>query len=125
MAMKPTIGRIVIYKLTEDDTSQINRRRTSGSFIAERIKNNGAEMVNLTNLPATWPLGAQAHIGNWASAGTEYPCIVCAVWPHEFGQDKPGINGQVFLDGNDTLWVTSIGEGTENGQWHWPAKENA
>jgi hypothetical protein len=123
--MKPTIGRIVIYKLTEDDVSQINRRRTSGSSIAERIKNNGADMANLVNLPATWPLGAQAHIGNWASPGDLYPCIIARVWPNEFGQDEPGINGQVFLDGNDTLWVTSAGEGTEPGQWSWPVKETA
>ena len=109
--MQPTIGRIVIYRLSENDASQINRRRTSGSSIAERIKSE------------KWPLGAQAHIGNWTSADQEYPCTIVRVWPDEFGKDQPGVNGQVLLDGNDALWVTSIKEGTEPGQWHWPVKE--
>lgn len=108
--MQPTIGRIVVYKLTEQDAAQINRRRTSGLSIADRIKLD------------KWPTGAQAHIGNWANEGDEHPCIISRVWPHEFGQDVPGINGQVFLDGNDTLWVTSAKEGDETGQWHWPAR---
>jgi len=36
--MTPTIGRTVIYTLTEDNAAQINRRRTTGVSIAERIK---------------------------------------------------------------------------------------
>lgn len=120
--MQPTIGRIVIYVLSESDATQINRRRTSGSAIAERIKNNGAPIAQVVNLPDTWPLGAQAHIGNWVSAGHEFPCIISQVWPNEFGENVPGINGQVFLDGNDTLWVTSAKEGAEAGQWYWPVK---
>lgn len=46
-------------------------------------------------------------------------------WQFWKWQDEPGINGQVFLDGNDTLWVTSADEGTEPGQWSWPVKETA
>jgi hypothetical protein len=108
--MQPTIGRIVVYKLTQQDADQLNRRRTSGSAIADRIKLD------------KWPLGAQAHIGNWENEGAELPCIIARIWPNEFGQDIPGINGQVFLDGNDTLWVTSAREGDQPGQWHWPVK---
>ena len=36
-----------------------------------------------------------------------------------------GVNGQVFLDGDDSLWVTSIKEGTESGTWEWPKKEES
>lgn len=108
--MTPTIGRIVIYKLSEQNCSEINRRRTSGPSISERIK------------VLAWPVGAQAHIGNSAFSGQELPMVVCRVWPDEFGAGVDGINGQVFLDGNDTLWITSAREGTEVGQWHWPER---
>jgi hypothetical protein len=53
--------------------------------------------------------------GNTARVGEEYPAIVVRVW-----LDGYGINGQVFLDGPDTLWITSAKEGTEPGQWRWP-----
>jgi len=32
-----TVGRIVHYRLSEDDGYQVNRRRTSGAAIAERL----------------------------------------------------------------------------------------
>jgi hypothetical protein len=109
--MKPTVGRIVHYMLTSDDADRINLRRTTGSSIRERIQ---AEM---------WSLGAQAHIGNHKSAGMVLPMIVCRVWPDEYGPGVPGVNGQVFLDGNDQLWVTSAKEGPDRGQWNWPPRE--
>lgn len=86
--MVPTIGRILIYKLSEMDL---------GRFPSA-----------ISNM-------------NPHSVGQELPLIVCRVWPNEFG-DKPGVNGQVFLDGNQSLWVTSVGEGDQPGQWHWPVK---
>ena len=114
-SQKPTVGRIVIFKLTAAQAQQINRRRTDSKSIAERIAKN-------TDNTSAWPIGAQAHIGNPASAGDYYPCIVVRVWMDEFGPGKPGINGQVFLDGNDQFWVTSAAEGNEDGQWHWPPR---
>jgi hypothetical protein len=113
--MTPTIGRTVIYKITDQQAQEINRRRTTGTAIAERIKKNTPES-------SAWPLGAQAHIGNSAFAGQEFPLVIVRVWPDEFGIGKPGVNGQAFLDGNDALWITSAGEGSENGQWHWPER---
>jgi hypothetical protein len=108
--MKPSIGRIVIYKITDEQAKQINRRRTDGASIAERIKSE------------KWPIGAQAHIGNSAYPGEGYPLIAVRIWPDEYGPGVSGVNGQVLLDANDVLWVTSVGEGNENGQWHWPAR---
>lgn len=99
--MQPTIGRILIYKISPEEAEQINRRRT--------------EIVD-------WPLGAQAHIGNSAQNGDEYPLVVVRVWPDEFGPGIPGVNGQLLLDGNDTLWLTSVAEGTAPGTWHWPER---
>jgi hypothetical protein len=110
--MQPTTGRIVLYTLSEDDAAAMRRRRTDGKSIAERMK---AE-------PKAWPEGAQAHIGNPLSAGDVVPLVVVRVWPNEFGDGVPGVNGQALLDGNDVLWVTSAKEGTEPGTWAWPSR---
>jgi hypothetical protein len=103
-------GRTVLYVLSQQDADQINRRRTSNAAIRERIMTKG------------WPEGAQAHIGNPAAALDTYPMVVVRVWPDEFGPGVPGVNGQVFLDGNDALWVTNVREGTEPGTWYWPVR---
>ena len=109
--MEVTIGRIVIFKLLAEQAEQINRRRTDVASISERMKNTGWSQH--------WHDGTQAHIGNQAFEGYEYPLIVTQVW-------SPGcVNGQVLLDGNDCLWVTSSTEGDQNGQWHWPVIEKS
>ena len=102
--MEPSIGRIVHYRLTEQDAEEINRRRTTSNSIAVRMK------------AALWPEGAQAHIGNEAHAGEVYPAIIVRVW----GGDC--INGQAFLDGNDSFWMLSRQRGTEPGDWDWPPR---
>lgn len=107
--MEITIGRVVFYTLSEQDAAEINRRRTNSGDIADRIKKNTAES-------SAWPIGAQAHIGNMVNAGDVFPMDVVRVW-------SPGIvNGQVKLDGNDVLWVTSVEEGTAPRHWHWPPR---
>lgn len=115
--MKPTIGRIVLYTLTEDDAKQINRRRTTATAIAERIKNNSAKLGDFSlaePVPPHWPLGAQAHIGNDVTAGEVYPMVVTRVW------SETTVNGQVLLDGNDCLWASSATEGEGGHTWSWP-----
>lgn len=104
MEQKPSIGRIVHYTLTKDDAERINRRRTSGGSIAQRIGDG------------KWPEGAQAHIGNTSSENDTRPMLVVQVWP------DGKVNGQVFLDGNDSLWVTSIEQGDKAGSWSWPRR---
>lgn len=104
---KATIGRTVIFKLSEQHAAEINRRRTTGYSIGERIKLN-------CNSQTLWPLGAQAHIGNEVHAGDEFPMTVVRVWSDYC------VNGQVFLDGNDTYWATSVSHGEHNGMWQWP-----
>lgn len=107
--MPPTIGRIVLYALTAEDALKINRRRTTGASIAERIA------------APVWPIGAQAHIGNPVSVGQEFPLMVVAVRPLTFI-----LNGQVFLDGNDVLWVVDAEQGPPGdavqGKWRWPPR---
>lgn len=104
--MQPTVGRIVHYTLNQEDAEHINRRRVPLLDSASQAKN-----------------GAQVHVGNTAHEGDVLPMIVCRVWA-EIGGVSAGINGQVFLDGNDTLWVTSRKESTGDtpGYWHWPPR---
>lgn len=110
--MTPTTGRLVLYALSEADADAVNRRRTDSRAIRERMQAS----------PKEWPEGAQAHIGNTAREGDTVPLLVVRVWPNEYGENVPGVNGQAFLDGNDVLWVTSAKEGTQPGQWSWPPR---
>lgn len=104
--MQISIGHIVLYTLTIADAAAINRRRTTGAAIKRRIEEG------------SWPLGVSAthNIGNPASEGQVLPMIVVQDW-------VGSVNGQVFLDGTDTLWVTSCLEGHigEPGTWAWAA----
>jgi hypothetical protein len=106
----PTIGRIVYFRLTNEQVDDINSRRTTTASIHDRI--NGG----------TWPIGIQAHIGNPNAEKEILPMVITKICPDEFGPGKDGVNGQVFLDGNDSLWVKNVGEGVGPGQWAWPVK---
>lgn len=54
--------------------------------------------------------------GNTPRADQVVPLIV--VVAHDGGT----VNGQAFLDGNHTLWVTSAAEGDGRGKWAWPPR---
>jgi len=96
--MIPTPGRIVEYTLTEQDVDQITRRRHDAmhSDIAEQKS------------------GAQVHVGNAVQAGDTYPLVITRTWGSAEGS---AVNGQVLLDGNDTLWVTSVSQGDGDRKW--------
>jgi len=113
MEQIPTIGRIVHYRLSEDDAKQINRRRTTGASIAARLTYGDDPQLK------AWPAGAQAHIGNEAHEGDTYPMLITRVWGPNA---EAAVNGQCFLDGNDVLWVISacVGEGPRS--FSWPAR---
>jgi len=103
--MKASIGRIVRYPLTLADAERINKRREDASH-------SGLAQVNT---------GAQLHVGNKAEEGQFYPLLITRVWSEDL------VNGQVFLDGNDTLWVTSshqapAGEAERPGFWSEPPR---
>jgi len=92
---------IVNYKLSAQDATQINRRRTTSKSIADRIKEK------------IWPTGAQAHIGNEAKEGQILPMVIVGIW------GDTCVNGQVFLDGNDQFWVSSAMQGNAPGNWNY------
>lgn len=101
----PTIGSIVHYTLSEDDAKRINKRRDDAIATAHANKLHPEET------------GKQVHIGNRATAGEVYPMLIVRVWG-----DSPesAVNGQVLLDGNDTLWVTSVTAGEGGRRFSWP-----
>ena len=104
--MTSMLGKTVLYTLNDQDAGQVNRRRTTKQSIAERIAlQTGTDHLR-------WPLGAQAHIGSEVFTGDVCPMIIVKV--DEYSNK---VNGQVFLDGTDTLWVENTPEGFGCGTW--------
>lgn len=98
----PLVGDIVLYTLSRDDAFKITRRRTSGRSIAERMEIN------------EWPVGAQAHIGNQAAEGQEFPAVIVRV--HDVAENHArfnAVNLQVLLDGTDIFWATDVFAGPD------------
>lgn len=101
----PTIGRIVHYTLAEQDAQAINKRRTDASRQMQTHRENSN--------------GVQVHVGNAVSVGDVYPMIITCVWGTT---PESSVNGQVFLDGNDLLWVTSVACGEGQRTFAWPSR---
>ena len=103
MGQTPTPGRIVLYQLSEDDATQINRRRKDARDSAVSLDKTGYVV----------------HVGNDVSAGDVYPLVITRTWG-----DTPesAVNGQVLLDGNDTFWATSVSAGERPRTFAWPVR---
>ncbi len=114
----PSIGRIVHYRLSAEDAEQINRRRTTGKSIADRLRIQISDRECMTPLLA-WPPGAQAHIGNDVAEGDTFPMLIVRAWGNT---PTSAVNGQVFLDGNDVFWATSRTVGDQPGTFSWPTR---
>lgn len=125
--IEPFVGEIVTYRLTADDAKTANKHRVDS---ADHYKEHAAAAN-----------GVQVHIGNQHVAGDVVPLLIVRIWPEEYPEGSPvcmdylpgvtpfweiplsttGVNGQAFLDGNDTLWITSAPEGDFNGAWMHPS----
>jgi len=103
----PSIGRIVHYHLTAEQAEAINRRREHSD--------------NHRSMHAAAANGTIIHVGNKAAEGDTVPMLIVKTWGHNADS---AVNGQAFLDGNDTLWVTSthVGEG-DPGTYSWPSRQ--
>jgi hypothetical protein len=101
----PSTGRIVHYTLTEADADSINGFRKD----SRNAQQSPAGVAKI-------PTGYQDHVGNEVDGGDVVALIVTRAFP------KNLVNGQLILDGNDTLWVTSVPEGDGRGQWAWPPR---
>ena len=91
----PTVGMTVLYTLSEQDADQTNKRRD------DTFKNLKYHQENSN--------GVQVHVGNKVTAGEVYPMMIVRIWGNAIDS---AVNGQVLLDGNDCLWVTSVSAGT-------------
>ncbi|MDT7783903.1 MAG: hypothetical protein QOF58_2322 [Pseudonocardiales bacterium] len=80
-----------------------------GRIVHYRLSEYDAEAINRRRL-------GFPNDFNAAVAGQAYPALVVRT----FGGQAANL--QVFLDGNDTQWVTSRTPGEDNGQWCWPAR---
>lgn len=95
----PTQCRWVLYTLTEQDADAVNGRRANAN----------------RSMPTV------VHVGNHVEAGDEFPMLIVRVWaPKGEAQPHTAVNGQVHLDGNDVLWVTSVQAGEGHGRYAWP-----
>lgn len=103
--MKPTIGRIVHYRLSVQDAVAINQRRKDAR---EKLAWHHAIRS-----------GAQIHVGNDVKEGDVYPLIITKMWGD---QETSMFNGQLLLDGNDLFWVTSTKLGDGMRECFWPPK---
>ena len=90
----PTIGRIVHYTLSATDVSTMAARRGTSA--------------------------GSLH-GNSLAEGDVYPMMIVRVWSP--GNPTAAVNGQVYLDGDDILWVTSVCVGTGVRTFAWPVRE--
>ena len=92
MAKANGLGEMVVYKIGEQDVDAINRRR-------EHYKASRGRGIE----------GFIAHVGNPVQAGDEFPMLITRVWGPDI--EVAYVNGQVFLDGNDVFWATSVNHG--------------
>ncbi|MDX3199967.1 hypothetical protein [Streptomyces scabiei] len=102
-APRPSIGRIVHYKISEAAAGQINRARKN---FHEHARTSHEDS------------GLMGHQGNWVAEGDVFPAVVVQV----FNEATVTANLQVLLDGNDTYWATSAAQGSEPGRWSWPER---
>lgn len=104
--MIPTLGRIVHYTLSAYDATQINKRRLD--FDNYRRFN-----------PAYTDTGYAAHSGNQVAEGDTFPAVIVRVWGDT---EQSAVNLQVFLDGTDAFWVTSVSVGEGPRRFAWPPR---
>ena len=119
ITMRPTIGRIVHYRLTREDAESISHRRRS--YLHQHFRGNDvreADIVAMTVTRDGITLAPDDAFDRAALAGELGPGAAYAAAAPRFE-----INAQAWLDGNDTFWVTSAkGPGTKLGEWSWPPR---
>lgn len=113
------------------------RAPVRGTFVDYRLSHNDIDRIH------GWVVHPELRSMNTHRAGDLLPLLVVRVWDNEYSGDTKlgvyphagapwddliwrtpvspfGINGQVFLDGDVQMWVTSAPEGDWAGSWSWP-----
>jgi hypothetical protein len=93
---KPSVGRVVHYRLAVRDIMKIRDLAVAG-------------------IPLT---AANGH-----SEGQVVPAVIVRVFDENGSVGAGASNLKVMVDGQVAdLWVTSATRGDKNGQWNWPAR---
>jgi hypothetical protein len=58
-------------------------------------------------------------VGNPVSEGDVFPALIVRVWGDS---SQSMVNLQVFLDGSDNRWITSVSVGVGPGTYAWPTR---
>ena len=93
MAVVPVVGSIVLYQLTAADALTVNE------WFSDARRQGGVNQYTGVNV----------------NAGNVFPMIVTNV--QNPSKKQVLVNGQVFLDGNDTFWVHDIAPGNTPGTY--------
>lgn len=109
--MIPSLGRIVHYRLSEEDATAVNRRRHDARMHLPEHRDGAT--------------GVQIHVGNPVSAGEVYAAVIVTQWGGESPTPNTSVNLKVLLDGTDDLWVTSASQGVGQRQWSEPPRVGA
>ncbi len=96
------VGLIVLYRITEEQAKATNMRREDARQNRDKMR---------TERP-----GFQAHVGNIVDEGDSFSMVITHAHLDARAQQR-WVNGQAFLDGNDSLWVTEVEEGDAPGQF--------
>lgn len=100
----PTLGRVVMYKLTERDAQKVDGQRADG-------RNRGSTVRAGTVCPA-FVVGHNRSVRSAVDEnGKPAPDIV-----------SESINLKVQLDGTDEYYVKGVTMGPDDGQAQWPAR---
>ena len=129
------LGRIVLYRVSQVDVDRIHSQRGSRSTRASVPYQaldgtyydpaHGTYSSNPPALPAPIQSSTPAGVVNnnfhaESFAGDFYPMILTRV-----NTETGEVNGQVFLDGSDVLWVHGVfdaGTDVVQGGYNWPQK---
>lgn len=107
--MIPSLGRIVHLRLSESCAAEINRGRAGNGDTAGESAIRDA--------------GGVIRKGNGVREGDIFPLLITKVWDGgQTATESTIVNGQVFLDGNDCLWATSVKQGDGPGEWFEPPR---
>ncbi len=85
---------------------------TIGRIVHYTLTEQDAAQINTLRGPMT-------HQANPAYEGDVYPMMIVRVWG---SSPDSAVQGQVFIDGNFTLWATSVPHGEGPHTYAWPER---
>lgn len=86
--------------------SDTNQHGMIGLTVLYRLSKEDVDLINIRRCDS-----AGHKNGNSVREGDVVPLIVVTAWSAD------NVNGQVILDGNDSLWATSVQRGDQPGEW--------